>query len=101
MFGLEEQVLAERLASLTGQPWGAENTGGGCTAFMWHVSPNYAHYFMVTHSEDASIPAPNEPHHLGEYVNEDQDINHWHFANRQALVKFLKVWGATHEGGSL
>lgn len=100
MFGLEEQALADRLAILTGQPWEVENTGGGCTALMWHLLPKYAHYLMVT-DEGAGVPSAADSCCLGEYVGGDDAVNYWYFANRKELVKFLKVWGATREGGSL
>jgi hypothetical protein len=89
-----EYKMAEELASLTGCPWQLEFTGGGCTALVLQlVAPKtWGHYFMVTCCEDASVPKPNESHHLGEYVNEDQDINHWYFPNRSSMVAFLRSW---------
>jgi hypothetical protein len=52
---MDEQVLAEDLARLTGRPWYLEYTGGGCTALVLQVGGDlWSHYFMVTHSEDAS-----------------------------------------------
>ena len=94
---MDEQVLADKLASLTGQPWELENTGGGCTALVLRLDAlPWGHYFMVT--DDATVPSPESCHHLGEYVNESQDINHWYFANRKELVRFLKVWASKREG---
>jgi hypothetical protein len=88
---MKEQNLASELAALTGQKWELEFTGGGCTALVLQVQPKqWAHYYMVTHSEDASVPAPNEPHHLGEYVNEDYDIHHYYFPNRRSMVSFIR-----------
>ncbi len=88
-----EQKLADRLAVMTGDDWYLEFTGGGCTALVLQLEPKtWGHYFMVTHCEDASVPKPNEAHHLGEYVNEDQDVNHWYFANRRSMVAFLRSW---------
>ena len=108
MFGIAEEALGEELAELTGQPWGVEDTGGGCTALMWHIAPNYAHYLMVTHSEDASVPDPLEPVCLGEYFDgyPESDLTsvgemvgpYWYFTNRDELVKFLKVWALKREG---
>lgn len=89
-----ENNLANDLARLTDSPWELEFTGGGCTALVLQLDApkRWGHYFMVTHCEDASVPKPNEPHHLGEYVNEDQDVNHWYFANRRSMVAFLRSW---------
>jgi len=94
---MDDQALADKLASLTGLPWELENTGGGCTALVLRLDDmQWGHYFMVT--DDATVPAPTDPHHLGEYVNESQDINHWYFSDRRELVKFLKVWALKREG---
>ena len=96
---MDEQALSDKLARLTGLPWMAEDTGGGCTALVLRLDgkdEGWQHYFMVT--DDATIPGPDDPHHLGEYVNESQDINHWYFVNRKELVRFLKVW-AFKRGG--
>ena len=88
---MKEQQLADELAALTGNNWYLEYTGGGCTALVLQADPKeWAHYYMVTHCEDASVPAPNEPHHLGEYVNEDTDLNHWYFPNRRSMVAFIR-----------
>lgn len=88
----EESRRADDLARLTGCPWELEHTGGGCTALVLQMGANAGdHYFMVTVSGDASAPMANEPHHLGEYVN-DVDVNHWYFANRRELVAFLRTW---------
>jgi hypothetical protein len=86
----EQEQLADELATLTGKNWYLEHTGGGCTALVLQADPKiWAHYFMVTHCEDASVPQANEPHHLGEYINEDQDINHYYFLNREELLAHL------------
>jgi hypothetical protein len=54
---------------------------------------------MVT-DEGASVPDPFDTCCLGECVNDDA-VNYWYFPNQHELVKFLQVWGATREGGSL
>jgi len=107
MYGMAEQVLAEELAELTGQPWEVECTGGGCMALVWYLkghallnsAPDYGHYFMVT-DEGASVPLAAEPCCLGEYVD-GFPLNYWYFPNRKKLIKFLQVWNTTREGGSL
>jgi hypothetical protein len=87
---MDEQVLAEDLARLTGRPWYLEYTGGGCTALVLQVGGDlWSHYFMVTHSEDASVPAPDEPHHLGEYRLEDESVADHYFLGREDLITFL------------
>jgi hypothetical protein len=90
-----EEFLADDLARLTDQAWQLENTGGGCSALVLNFLPDVpygvGHYMMVTHSEDPSVPQPNEPHHLGEYVGVN-DINHWRFENRRELMAFLRTW---------
>jgi hypothetical protein len=88
-------LQAAQLTRLTNFPqeWELEYTGGGCTALVLQISPvKWAHYFMVTLCDEPSVPKLNEPHHLGEYVNEDQDINHWYFSNRRSMVSFIRSW---------
>lgn len=89
----EESNLCSDLRHLTKLDWRLEETGGGCTALVLELlaGSDWGHYFMVTHSEDASVPQKNEPHHLGEYVGVN-DLNHWRFENRDQLVKFLRTW---------
>ena len=88
----EESKRADELAKLTGSPWELDHTGGGCTALTLQMGNEPGkHYFMVTVQEDASVPMVSEPHHLGEYVN-DEDVNHWYFENRRSMVAFLRSW---------
>jgi hypothetical protein len=95
----EEFKRADELARLTGSPWEFEFTGGGCTAITLQLGKvTGSHYFMVTTAGDASIPMVGEPHHLGEYVN-DEDINHFYFANRRAMLVFLRSWNKHQQEG--
>lgn len=93
-----EQQLANELAALTGKPWEHTFTGGCCTALelITKQTPTDTHYLMVTHSEDASVPAANEPHTLGEYVDNKADcfayceaLSLHYFTNRAELVAYL------------
>lgn len=78
-------------AGATGLPFEWQSTGGGCTALQADI--NDTHYLMVTHAEDASIPAATDPICLGEYVN-DEAVNYWYFSNRAEAVAFLITWGS-------
>ena len=93
-----EQHLANELAALTGKPWKHTFTGGCCTALelITKQTPTDTYYLMVTHSEDASVPAANEPHTLGEYVDNKADcfayceaLSLHYFTNRAELVAYL------------
>ena len=94
----EDIRLADELAALTGKPWTLTDTGGGCTALelITNKTKQTTRYFMVTHSEDASVPAADEPHTLGEYIDNKNDIwsfcepmNLHYFANRAELIAHL------------
>lgn len=88
---LQKEIrLADELAALTGKTWELEFTGGNCTALVLQAAPKeWAHYYMVTHCEDASVPAADEPHHLGEYLDEDYSISDHYFSNRAELIAHL------------
>jgi len=90
--------LADELAALTGKPWTLTDTGGGCTALelITNKTKQTTRYLIVTHSEDASVPAADEPHTLGEYIDDKNDIwsfcepiNLHYFANRAELIAHL------------
>jgi hypothetical protein len=93
----QEHQYVRELSELTGGNWEWDHTGGGCTAITLNLDFVGAgvdgdHYLMVTHSEDASIPCPTDPHTLGEYLDGGISPNWWYFANRSELVDFLGMW---------
>ena len=90
----ELQYVAE-LSALTGVEWILSDTGGACSCAELQLDTGDGvedHYLLVTATVDPSIPSPDEPHTLGEYLQEGISPNWWYFADRAEMVDFLRVW---------
>lgn len=91
----EELQYVEELSALTGAEWQWSETGGACSCAELRLNDGYGiddHYLMVTATVDPSVPSPDEPHTLGEYLGHGDCPNWWDFANRAEMVDFLRVW---------
>ncbi len=92
--GGELQYVAE-LSALTGVEWLHSDTGGACSCAELQLDTGDGveeHYLMVTATADPSIPSPDEPHTLGEYLQSGICPNWWNFENRAEMVDFLRIW---------
>jgi|688.fasta_scaffold1030663_1 hypothetical protein len=91
----EELQYVKELSMLTDAEWVLSDTGGACSCAELRLDTGDGiedHYLLVTATADPSIPSPDEPHTLGEYLQEGISPNWWYFANRAEMVDFLRVW---------
>jgi hypothetical protein len=91
----EELYYVKELSMLTGAQWVLSDTGGACSCAELQLDTGDGveeHYLMVTATADPSVPSPDEPHTLGEYLQEGISPNWWNFENRAEMVDFLRIW---------
>ena len=92
---MEELEYVRELSSLTSTTWELSDTGGGMSCAELQLAGGVVigdHYLLVTATDDPSIPHPDEPHTLGEYLEGGISPSWWYFPNRATMVEFLKMW---------